>query len=328
VSGPVAVTEGDCLSVLPTLGEASVDAVVTDPPYEIGFMGKAWDGAGVAFDPATWRAVLRVLKPGGYMVVFGGCRTYHRLTCAVEDAGFEVRDCLMWLYGNGFPKGRGCLKPAYEPAVLTRKPGRRVSPLSIDECRVPAPAGVASGGKPGGHRNPCHMAEGGDPREARSAEHPAGRWPANVAHDGSAEVMEAFAAFGERASGVKMPGAGQRRDGGPDWRFAEGATSFGDSGSIARFFYCGKARGKERGEGNTHPTVKPVELMRWLVRLVTPKGGTVLDPFAGSGTTGVAAVLECCGGVLVESDPAHCETARRRCAEAATLGPLFDSVAK
>lgn len=136
--------EGDCLQILPTLADASVDAVVTDPPYDLGFMGKKWDGTGVAFTPATWRAVLRTMKPGAYLLAFGGSRTYHRLTCAVEDAGFEVRDCLLWLYGTGFPKGQGCLKPAFETILLARKPGPRVLPLQVDECRVPCEGGSPS----------------------------------------------------------------------------------------------------------------------------------------------------------------------------------------
>jgi hypothetical protein len=112
-------------------------------------MGREWDRSGVAFDPATWAAVLRVLKPGGYMLTFGGTRTYHRLACAVEDAGFEIRDCLMWLYGTGFPKGRGCLKPAYEPILLCRKPGKRVLPLGIDACRVAGPGWEKRDGESG-----------------------------------------------------------------------------------------------------------------------------------------------------------------------------------
>src|SRR3954470_4981495 len=131
----VRLWEGDCLDALPTLKACSIDAVVTDPPYGLEFMGKNWDHGipGVPY----WQAIKRVLKPGGYMTAFGGTRTWHRLTCAIEDAGFEIRDCLMWLYGSGFPKGKGCLKPAYEPILLCRKPGAKVLPLGIDACRVP-----------------------------------------------------------------------------------------------------------------------------------------------------------------------------------------------
>jgi hypothetical protein len=327
---PYAVVEGDCRDVLTGLPAASFDAVVTDPPYHLpgGFMGTSWDKAGVAFDPATWRAVLRVLKPSGYLLAFGGTRTYHRLTCAVEDAGFEIRDCVLWLHGQGFPKAKSCLKPAWEPIVLARKPGPRVGPLNIDECRVPAADGLASGGRPGGHRNPCFMSPGGDPRDARAEEHPAGRWPANVVHDGSPEVLALFpeVASGKQAAGGHVrnslkhrntysPMAGMR---------CEGDVLYGDSGSAARFFYAAKASKADRGEGNTHPTVKSTELMRWLVRLVTAPGDLVLDPFAGSGSTGRAALVEGRRCLLVEKDPAYCDIARRRLA-AAWAEPVADA---
>jgi hypothetical protein len=130
------VLHRDCRTFLPNLEEGSADAVVTDPPYELAFMGKKWDSTGVAFQSSTWVPVLHVLKPGGYLLAFGGTRTYHRLTCAIEDAGFEVRDCIMWMYGTGFPKGRGCLKPAWEPILLARKPGKRVLPLNVEAARM------------------------------------------------------------------------------------------------------------------------------------------------------------------------------------------------
>jgi site-specific DNA-methyltransferase (adenine-specific) len=314
------ILRGDCLEVLPTLPEASADSVVTDPPYEFGFMGKAWDRTGVAFRPEAWAAVLRVAKPGAYLLAFGGTRTHHRLTCAIEDAGWEIRDCLMWLYGSGWPKGKGCLKPAYEPIVLARKPGPKVLPLNIDECRVEcadAPEGrVGHGGGSNGvyaqdDWTKANQATMGGPM-------PAGRWPANVVHDGSDEVLGAFAAFGETRSnkGSRRRSGKRAQDGHgkPDgYRMNGGVMAeYGDTGTAARFFYCAKASKSDRGEGNAHPTVKPSALMRHLVRLVTPAGGTVMDPFAGSGSTGVARVREGLAFVGVELDAAHCEAAKRR----------------
>lgn len=394
---PVRVVRADSLVRLRRVPEAVFDAMVSDPPYGLEFMGKEWDsfrgeawrvGAGFskpgigdrktawpAFgsgdsanatcgvcggrmrganrcgcDTPDWRvkgkplgernghaergrafgkwcqqwaaAALRVLKPGGYAVVFGGTRTYHRLACAVEDAGFEVRDCLMWVYGSGFPKGKGCLKPAYEPVLLCRRPGPKVLPLGIGECRIPLggecdPSKVQrqqSGRQTWGEGNSGYAAD-----HVQPTYNAAGRWPANVLHDGSGEVLEAFAAFGEsRSSPTKRnrkPRADttQYRNGGARYN---DTSEYGDSGSAARFFYCAKASKADRGDGNTHPTVKPVALMRWLVRLVCPPGGLVLDPFAGSGTTGVACVKEGRRCLLIEKDRTYAEIARARVAKA------------
>lgn len=300
------VVHGDCTELLPMMPEGCVDAVVTDPPYGLveprsgasdfrprtdsqkaarrgGFMGKKWDAE--VPGAAVWAAVLRVLRPGGYMLCMGGSRTYHRLACAVEDAGFEVRDCLMWLYGTGFPKGKSCLKPAYEPILLCRKPGRQVLPLGIEACRVGC-----------------------------------GRWPANVCHDGSDEIMDAFAEQ-SKAMGVHGAGhSGYRKARGkyrPSSYHITGAELFryGDGGTAARFFYCAKASKAER-DGNPHPTVKPLALMRWLVRLVAEPGGLVLDPFAGSGSTGVACVQEGRRFVGIEREAEYLAIAERRLAEA------------
>jgi hypothetical protein len=279
------ILRGDCISMMQLfIPDESVDAVVCDPPYELGFMGKGWDSTGIANSVEMWREALRVLKPGGHLLAFSGSRTYHRMTCAIEDAGFEVRDQMMWVYGSGFPKsldvskaidkssapdarhwqGWGtALKPAHEPICVARKPligtvaanvlAHGTGGLNIDGCRVeasdktPAPVGkfVGSTIGPNGHSG---IRDG-------SAD-TLGRWPANLMHDGSDEVLAAF------------PGDEQR------------------------FFYCPKAGKTDRGDGNIHPTVKPTELMRYLCRLVTPPGGVVLDPFMGSGSTGKAAVHE------------------------------------
>jgi site-specific DNA-methyltransferase (adenine-specific) len=349
------VLVGSCLKRLKEIPDASIDSVVTDPPYELGFMGKAWDASGVAYDVELWRQVLRVLKPGGHLLAFGGSRTYHRLACAVEDAGFEIRDQIMWVYGSGFPKsldvskavdkmhgaerqvigvGRGlvkgdggrykwnngddigqsyaidsvpatddakrwsgwgtALKPAHEPIVLARKPldgtvaetvlAHGTGALNIEACRIRSNDGyekkwdklVSTNIGAGGQGN--YISDGSQHRIDISANKPSGRWPANFIHDGSDEVLELF----------------------PEER---------QSGSAARFFYCAKASRAEReagldGDGtarrNHHPTVKPIALMRYLIRLVTPPGAVVLDPFLGSGTTAVSAILESCTWVGCE----------------------------
>jgi hypothetical protein len=322
------VKVGDCRDVLATMPEASFDSVVTDPPYELGFMGREWDRTGVAFDPETWGAVLRVLRPGGYMLAMGGTRTYHRLACAVEDAGFEVRDCLMWVYGTGFPKGGGCLKPAWEPILLCRKPGPRVLPLGIDGCRVGADTAKIRN-RPASSDLGIVNDDSWEPKPVAQRSYPGdatGRWPANVLHDGSDEVLEAFAAFGsdKGAEGkVTVRNSDKFRNAYGEFKGSEeDAPFYGDTGTAARFFYCAKASRAERGDGNRHPTVKPLALMRWMVRLVTPESGRVLDPFAGSGSTLVAAVAEGREAVGIELDPAHCETARARVREAMGTGLL------
>lgn len=382
VTPGIELHEGDCLAVLPTLAAGSVDAVVTDPPYGIGFMGKQWDTPGSFVERKPERrnrfdhvggnhnpsdgfdrqrtqlvegckfqawcegwasAALRVLKPGGYLLAFGGTRTYHRLTCAVEDAGFEVRDCLMWLYGTGFPKGQGCLKPAWEPILLARRPGKRVLPLGIDECRIATTDKLGGGAetetRPAQKGNDGWVRPWMDDPAARSAHaervranvqkaEALGRYPANVLHDGSDEVLAAFAAFGEKTVGG--PGKATKRKAGAVYaqdeftreRMDRSEIGYGDTGTAARFFYCAKASRSERGPGNTHPTVKPLALMRWLVRLVTSPGDVVLDPFAGSGTTAEASRLEGRRAVLIERDPGYCDIVRRRLA-GADSGSLF-----
>jgi site-specific DNA-methyltransferase (adenine-specific) len=334
-----AIHAGDCVAVMKRLAGdgVTVDAVVTDPPYHLvqtsrggsqrvagtgpfarhtlstkGFMGKEWDGGDVAFRPETWKAALDVLKPGGRLLAFAAPRTYHRMACAIEDAGFAIEDQMMWIFGSGFPKHRSKLKPAHEPIVVARKPGPLL-PLNIDGCRVDAerrpliaPNRRLEGNvyRPGLHgaRQIGHTTEG--------------RYPANVMHDGSAEVLDAFAAFGERQSrpgrtevrgaSVNCYGAATRTDG----------PAHDDTGTAARFFYCPKASKKERA-GSKHPTVKPLALMRYLCRLVTPPGGVVLDPFAGTGTTGEAARLEGFRSILIERDADYLADIRTRLKRAA-----------
>jgi DNA methylase len=259
----IIIHHGDCLKILPALTDGSADCCVTDPPYGLEFMGKEWDQGvpGVRF----WQAILRVLKPGGYLLSFGGTRTYHRLTCAIEDAGFEVRDCILWLFGSGYPKGQGCLKPAYEPCVLARRPGAKVLPLGLDECRVPTTdndkavinskhAGMDIEGyqrRPGTSLN---LSLNPIPLVAAKA-HPAGRYPANVVHDGSDEVLEAFAAFGERRSRASERDTRPTNAKGNCYGLKDYANHhrsgvhFEDAGTAARFFYCAKASRSERNAG-------------------------------------------------------------------------------
>jgi hypothetical protein len=228
---------------------------------------------------------------------------------------------LYWQYGSGFPKGKGCLKPAYEPILLCRKPGPKVLPLGIDACRVAAGESTIrtqnDGPQWSGKFNGGRRLNGSD----------AGRWPANVLHDGSDEVLPLF----PNAPGQQRSVNGSQRTHKTSY---VGTTDKGgdyeprnDTGTAARFFYCAKASRSERGDGNTHPTVKPLALMRWLVRLVTPPGGTVLDPFTGSGTTGRAAILEGRQFAGIEREPEYFEIAKRRVQSALRERPLFNGAA-
>lgn len=304
---------GDCVESMRKMPAASVDSIVTDPPYELGFMGNAWDATGIANNPAMWAEALRVLKPGGHLLAFSGSRTYHRMVCAIEDAGFEIRDQIMWVYGSGMPKAKTTLKPSHEPICFARKPldGAIIANaakwgtglLNIDACRV----GDEPRFNPSASSNDIYGQFKGAETGGRDC---IGRWPANLIHDGSDEVLAGFPdAPGQQAATAKRQqghvyGA---VDGG-----TEGVEPRADVGSAARFFYCAKASRKDRGAGNVHPTVKPTDLMRYLCRLVTPAGGTVLDPFTGSGSTGKAAVLEGFRFVGCELDEAYLTIAQTR----------------
>ena len=420
---------GDCMDVMRTMPDNSVDAIVTDPPYGLSFMNKGWDSFGsdtkqpgdehyvtpdnpygrskarygygskvqksmVAFQAAmtpVFKEALRVAKPGAHLLCFGGTRTFHRMACAIEDAGWEIRDCVMWTYGSGFPKsmdvakaidkaagakrevigkrpehviskkwretegcsdlptsmlditepatdeakqwdGWGtCLKPAWEPIIVARKPldgtvahnvlTWGVGALNIDACRV----GDEIITTQGGDKFPKLY---GTFNTAKKSQH-VGRFPANLVHDGSQMVLDLFPNSKGQQGDVTGDEPSHPADGVcyGDYNGRHSFTKRGDSGSAARFFnalrdgeesaertyadngatnfaakpgkrreptsadrffYCAKASKKDRGEGNVHPTVKPTALMEWLVKLVTPENGTVLDPFMGSGTTGVA----------------------------------------
>ncbi len=374
------ILQGDCIEVLKTLPENSVDSIVTDPPYGLEFMGKEWDAPwkksevvkvtdkstngifhdkgfnhGIRFSRGlfemqefqkwceSWaKEAYRVLKPGGHILAFGGSRTYHRLAGGIEDAGFEIRDQIMWVYGSGFPKSMNvglalekkgfdseeyagwgtALKPAHEPIVMARKPleGTVVDNLlawgtgaiNIDESRVPGePVPINKLEEWSGFGQKI---EPNYEQEINSS----GRFPANFIHDGSDDVTKLF----PRSKGGAFPAkrgkavattfaSGQETEG--------GFRAMGDDGSAARFFYCAKTNSKERHDGmgeekNTHPTVKPTELMRYLVRLITPPAGTVLDPFMGSGSTGRAAVLDGFSFIGIDQNAEYVEIAKKRVA--------------
>lgn len=350
---------GNSKELLKSLPDNSIDAIVTDPPYELGFMGKKWDATGIAYDVELWTECLRVLKPGGHLLAFSGSRTYHRMTVAIEDAGFDIRDQIMWVYGSGFPKSHDvskaidkmagaereitgtakrtpatdaakewngwgtALKPAHEPICVARKPligtvaenvlQYGTGAFNIDGCRIHGTAETKKldialkGYKKGvdhiskdipneyGELKSNIGIRGYKAREHCTLEHVnLGRWPANLIHDGSAEVLAGFPETKGQVGRRKTQGGHRFIFGDTEsvQKFDQGTI---DHGSAARFFYCAKASKKDRNEGhqiNNHPTVKPTELMQYLCRLVTPPNGIVLDPFTGSGSTGKAAVLE------------------------------------
>ena len=355
----------DCRTVLDLIvPDNSIDSIVTDPPYGLEFMGKEWDRGvpGVEF----WQYAINALKPGGYLLAFGGTRTFHRMTCAIEDAGFEIRDCVMWVYGSGFPKshngpwGGTALKPAWEPIIMARKPlvgtveanwlAHGVGALNIDGCRV-APVGEGDYSYAPGVKYEGRARQSGFALSAGKLSD-IGRWPANLIHDGSDEVLAAFPqAQGQQgATGKRTQGAVY---GAVDSGVA-GVAPRADTGSAARFFYCAKASTADRDEGledapdrilamrnqakaelargnmhksldgmntaktrkNNHPTVKPTDLMAYLCRLVTPPGGTVLDPFMGSGSTGKACMREGFNFIGCELSPEYHAVAQARIAAA------------
>jgi len=408
------IITGDSLQELKKLPPNSIDSVVTDPPYGLSFMGKAWD-----YDVPTkelWIEVLRVLKPGGYLLAFAGTRTQHRMAVNIEDAGFEIRDMIAWIYGSGFPKShnigkavdkqqgndrevtgerevpdiRGdaygtmndkqggsynslkiqdtkgnspyegwgtALKPALEPITVARKPfkgnvannvlewgtgginidGSRVGSEQITQTRTQMKTWREKEGR-------TDIPESAD----NSQTHTQGRFPANLIHDGSDEVVGLFPDTKSGKPGIKRQGNNGAAYGAESRPAGTQMSGIGDSGSAARFFYCAKASKSERNKGlegfeakiatqrmnasteryeegreptpraeqsksqNTHPTVKPVRLMQYLVKLVTPVGGTCLDPFNGSGTTGIAAKLENFEYIGIELDPEYVKLSEAR----------------
>jgi DNA modification methylase len=384
--------QGDCLEVLKQYPDSYFDSIVTDPPYELGFMGKKWDSTGIAYNVELWQEVLRVLKPGGYLLSFGGTRTYHRMACAIEDAGFEIRDQIQWIYGSGFPKsmdiskaidkkagvkregiiktngagvyihsetindGRSkqaiansknkqiyetgvpvtheaqlwdgwgtCLKPANEPIVVARKPISEktiadnvlkwgTGGINIDGCRIELQEEGEDkrlGGK--GTWKTEKMAKnvykGGYSGEGVTSSK-LGRFPANVIFDEEAGKMLDGQSGISKSTGGTGEKSKQWDNGVIGWK-GQATGGFGDTGGASRFFYCAKASKKERGDSK-HPTVKPLSLMRYLCRLITPPEGIILDPFAGSGTTLEAAILEGFNVVGIEKEHDYIPDIRRR----------------
>lgn len=330
-SGSWALMCGKMEVMLKEFPDNFFDAVVTDPPYGLKFMGKKWDYQVPTVE--QWSEILRVLKPGGYLLSFGGSRTFHRVTVNIEDAGFEIRDTIMWLYGSGFPKslnikggeftGWGtALKPAYEPIVMARKPldgtvvqnfdQWGVGGINIDGCRVSTDDVIPETTNQNIKSNAYKSDNSDRERDTVYKQHDAGRWPANVIHDGSEEVLAGFPETKSGKPGTRRKVHETNAMAGRLNMTGEVETGYGDEGSAARFFYCAKATKADRDEGNDHPTVKPTPLMRYLVKLVTPKKGFILDPFCGSGSTGKAAMLEGFGFVGIDQDEACIATSTQR----------------
>ena len=387
---------GNNLDILPTLADNSVDSIVTDPPYELGFMGKKWDSSGIAYSVELWQQCLRVLKPGGHLLSFGGTRTYHRVAVAIEDAGFELRDSIAWLYGSGFPKSldvskaidkaagaereviatrtlkdiRGgnyngsqptmehnytapatddakqwqgwgtALKPAFEPVIVARKPIEGTvannvlkwgtGGLNIDGSRIGRQDGdVSTGGYGNGGIGMGSVGlDQGEGKDAEWQTSTSGRWPANIILDPyTAELLDEQSGHSKDGTAVKRNSAGNNIFSSTPKPKADD-LGYGGQGGASRFFYVAKASKRDRNEGldellettaadmvdrepdsagmnspragagrtsgakNFHPTVKPTSLMEYLIKLVTPPNGTVLDPFTGSGSTGKAAILQ------------------------------------
>jgi len=299
------IINADSLEHLKTLDDNVFDSCVTDPPYHLasivkrfgpgqkginnkdekegrngpyhraakGFMGETWDGGDIAFQKEFWEQVYRTLKPGCVLLAFAATRNYHRMAVAIEDAGFEIFDMINWIYGSGFPKRRNLLKPAHEPICVARKGVNKE--LNLDDCRVP-------------YRD----------ENDRSGWHKTGS-------DGSKGYM------GTDTFKIRKIGAEEIKERTKNGRWPANIIHDGLEEDWARFFYCPKANKKEKGDSK-HPTVKPVELMRYLVRLVTPKDGIVLDPFAGTGTTGEACILEDRNYYLIEAEESYIKDIENR----------------
>jgi len=342
------IVNADSLEHLKTLDENIFDSCVTDPPYHLasivkrfgpgqkginnqdekegrngpyhraatGFMGQTWDGGDIAFTKEFWKEVYRTLKPGAVLLAFAATRNYHRMAVAIEDSGFEIFDMINWIYGSGFPKRRNLLKPAHEPIVMARKGVNK--PLNLDECRVPYKDENDRSGwhTTGADGSKGYMGTGTFKIRKISAEEikertKDGRYPANVIHDGSDEVVDSFPSKSTTGHWpkVKVTGYGNMgKEIGGQKSAKEDYLGVGpqskDEGSVARYFYSAKANKKEKGD-TKHPTVKPLSLMRYLIKLVTPKEGLVLDPFAGTGTTGEACILEDRVGYLIEKEKSY-----------------------
>jgi site-specific DNA-methyltransferase (adenine-specific) len=355
---------GDCLDKLKELEDNSVDSIVTDPPYGLsaapnsgksskgGFMGKQWDYDVPSVD--IWKECLRVLKPGGHLLAFAGTRTYHRMAVRIEDAGFEIRDMISWLYGSGFPKsmdiskqidkkledtelsqkleGWGtALKPAHEPVVMARNPLEEntvvdnvlkygTGGINIDGSRISTDETITNHSR--SSESAVSKGKYGDSREQDTHQtdgQKLGRFPANIILDEEAgKILDEQSGLDRGAAAPVKRG----HDGSSNGIYGDyaqkgddGLTFRGDTGGASRFFYCPKVSKRERNEGgivNNHITVKPVDLMLYLIRLVTPKGGVTLDPFMGSGSTGKAAVRGGFDFIGIEREEEYFEIAEAR----------------
>ena len=301
----------DCLDKLKELEDNSVDSIITDPPYGLNFMNKKWDYSIPSID--IWKECLRVLKPGGYLLSFAGTRTQHRMACNIEDAGFEIKDMIAWVYSQGMPKYKSCLKPAIEPITMARKPAKKATLLNIDDCRVEGRERTDYGLKNSTRtQGNCF----GTPTSSADFDSTKGRYPSNLIHDGSEEVVSLFPdslGAGGSLPRVKITGYGDGIGTGISEYLGGDRIPFDSgTGSAARFFYCTKANKKDREEGNGHPTVKPTELMKYLIKLVTPKDGVVLDPFMGSGSTGKAAKVLGYSFIGIEREEEYFKIAEKR----------------
>jgi DNA modification methylase len=367
---------GDCLLEMKKLDDNSVDSIVTDPPYGISFMGKSWDNTVPSKE--VWEEALRVLKPGGHLLAFSGTRTQHRMAVNIEDAGFEIRDMIAWVYGSGFPKSHNISKAIDKTAgaereviseIKTKSGGMahinksnaehnfrptaytgnaddksaanviQVTAPATDEAKQwegwgtalkPALEPITVARKPLSEKtvaaNVIKHGTGGINVDASRVPDVSGRFPANFIHDGSDEVTSLF----PHSKSGKMTGDQQVNGG---WKGGEiygtaargGTTDFQASeGSASRFFYCAKVSKKERGDNNDHPTVKPQELMKYLIRMVTPEGGIVLDPFMGSGSTGMAAKELGVDFIGIELSPDYIAIAKNRIDNVGKNATTFD----
>ena len=303
-SAPVRILTGDALAMLKRLEHDSFDGCFCDPPYGLsstekrnmrrqsprassratatGFMGMAWDAQVPGVE--LWAEVLRVLKPGAPILVFGGARTFHRLVCAIEDAGFLVADTICWVHGQGFPKGKAQLKPAWEPITLAWKKGKR-APLAIEASRIDLKGGYKC--RANGRPSQTGLGDNYNPLAANKPDDK-GRWPANVILDPeSAALLDEQSGHLVSGGNPSKRSADKHRTVYAGWKGEQCLVHRGtDAGGAARFFYCAKASKKERGEGNTHPTVKPLKLCEYLARLILPPGknAKLLVPFSGSGS--------------------------------------------
>jgi len=344
---------GDCLEQMKTLEDNSVDSIVSDPPYGISFMAKKWDYDVPSVE--VWKEAMRVLKPGGHALIACGTRTQHRMVVNIEDAGFEIRDVVSWIYGSGFPKSLNISKAIDKAAGAERevigdhpsingtgkkwrKNGAEVEYVTKPvQLTVPATDaakqwdGWGTALKPSSEfftlcrkplsektvaANVLKWGTGGINIDAcRVGTDKTGRFPANLIHDGSREVLELFPDTKPSPKATRTKNSSSPQTSNTYGQYSDEGrviNGHGDKGSAARFFYCAKASKKDRDEGNNHPTVKPTALMSYLCRLITPTGGVVLDPYMGSGSTGKAAVQEGFSFVGCELDPDYYEIAKAR----------------